>query len=52
MRVYYTNRNVLGFMCLFNELFYAALYLLYFTPGPLSKYYYTFLNTKEGYLLY
>ena len=35
MRVYYTNRTVLGFMCLFNELFYAALYLLHFTPGPL-----------------
>uniref|UniRef100_A0A2M4BYS6 CDP-diacylglycerol--inositol 3-phosphatidyltransferase n=1 Tax=Anopheles marajoara TaxID=58244 RepID=A0A2M4BYS6_9DIPT len=35
MRVYYTNRMVLGFMCLFNELFYAALYLLHFTPGPL-----------------
>lgn len=28
---------VLGFMCLFNELFYAALYLLYFTPGPICK---------------
>lgn len=37
MRVYYTNRIVLGLMCLFNELFYAALYLLYFTPGPLSE---------------
>ncbi|XP_070507672.1 CDP-diacylglycerol--inositol 3-phosphatidyltransferase [Chironomus tepperi] len=35
MHIYYTNRTVLGFMCLFNELFYAALYLLYFTPGPL-----------------
>lgn len=35
MHVYYTNRNVLGFMCLFNELFYAALYLLHFTPGPI-----------------
>lgn len=35
MRVYYTNRTVLGLMCLFNELFYAALYLLYFTPGPM-----------------
>lgn len=37
MHIYYTNRTVLGFMCLFNELFYAALYLLYFTPGPISK---------------
>ncbi|CAO1423250.1 unnamed protein product [Diamesa hyperborea] len=35
MHIYYTNRTVLGFMCLFNELFYASLYLLYFTPGPL-----------------
>ena len=35
MRIYYTNRLVLGGMCLFNELFYAALYLLHFTPGPL-----------------
>ncbi|CAG9808922.1 unnamed protein product [Chironomus riparius] len=35
MHIYYTNRTVLGFMCLFNELFYAALYLLYFTPGPI-----------------
>lgn len=38
MHIYYTNRTVLGFMCLFNELFYAALYLLYFTPGPLCKF--------------
>lgn len=37
MHIYYTNRTVLGFMCLFNELFYAALYMVYFTPGPLSK---------------
>lgn len=37
MHIYYTNRMVLGFMCLFNELFYAALYLLYFTPGPICK---------------
>lgn len=37
MHIYYTNRTVLGFMCLFNELFYASLYLLYFTPGPLCK---------------
>lgn len=37
MHIYYTNRTVLGFMCLFNELFYAALYLLYFTPGPICK---------------
>lgn len=36
MHIYYTNRAVLGFMCLFNELFYAALYLLYFTPGPIG----------------
>lgn len=37
MHIYYTNRTVLGFMCLFNELFYAALYLLYFTSGPIGK---------------
>lgn len=44
MHVYYTNRTVLGFMCLFNELFYAALYLLYFTPGPISQYSYIFFE--------
>lgn len=38
MHIYYTNRTVLGFMCLFNELFYAALYLLYFTPGPIGEF--------------
>lgn len=37
MHIYYTNRTVLGFMCLFNELFYASLYLLYFTPGPICE---------------
>lgn len=39
MHIYYTNRMVLGFMCLFNELFYATLYLLYFTPGPICKHF-------------
>ncbi|XP_015513387.1 CDP-diacylglycerol--inositol 3-phosphatidyltransferase [Neodiprion lecontei] len=35
MRVYYTNRQVLFFMCAGNEAFYAALYLLHFTEGPI-----------------
>nr|CAD7416633.1 unnamed protein product [Timema poppensis] len=35
MRIYYTSRVVLFFMCLGNEAFYASLYLLYFTEGPL-----------------
>ncbi|XP_047353908.1 CDP-diacylglycerol--inositol 3-phosphatidyltransferase isoform X1 [Vespa velutina] len=35
MRVYYTNRMVLFFMCAGNEMFYATLYLLYFTEGPI-----------------
>uniref|UniRef100_A0A0K8TLC0 CDP-diacylglycerol--inositol 3-phosphatidyltransferase n=1 Tax=Tabanus bromius TaxID=304241 RepID=A0A0K8TLC0_TABBR len=33
MRIYY-QKNVLTFMCMTNEIFYACLYLLYFTPGP------------------
>lgn len=33
MRLYY-QKDVLTFMCFFNELFYSALYLVYFTPGP------------------
>lgn len=35
MRIYYTNRTVLFFMCAGNEAFYAALYLLHFTEGPM-----------------
>lgn len=35
MNVYYTNRTVLFLMCLGNEAFFASLYLLYFTTGPL-----------------
>ncbi|KAK6636404.1 hypothetical protein RUM43_010065 [Polyplax serrata] len=34
MRLYYTNRQVLFFMCATNELFFASLYLLNFTAGP------------------
>ncbi|XP_063230211.1 CDP-diacylglycerol--inositol 3-phosphatidyltransferase [Bacillus rossius redtenbacheri] len=34
MRVYYTSRPVLFCMCAGNELFYASLYLLHFTEGP------------------
>lgn len=35
MHKYYTDRNVLFCMCAGNELFYASLYLLHFTWGPL-----------------
>ncbi|XP_014484215.1 PREDICTED: CDP-diacylglycerol--inositol 3-phosphatidyltransferase [Dinoponera quadriceps] len=35
MRLYYTNRTVLFFMCAGNEAFYACLYLLKFTEGPI-----------------
>ncbi|XP_015592937.1 CDP-diacylglycerol--inositol 3-phosphatidyltransferase [Cephus cinctus] len=35
MRLYYTNRQVLFVMCAGNEAFYAALYLLHFTEGPI-----------------
>ncbi|CAB3364487.1 Hypothetical predicted protein [Cloeon dipterum] len=35
MRIYYTSRTVLFCMCAGNELFYASLYLLHFTPGPI-----------------
>ncbi|XP_069691417.1 CDP-diacylglycerol--inositol 3-phosphatidyltransferase isoform X3 [Periplaneta americana] len=34
MHLYYTSRPLLFFMCAGNEAFYAALYLLYFTEGP------------------
>ncbi|KAI8442319.1 hypothetical protein MSG28_005856 [Choristoneura fumiferana] len=34
MRLYYTNKNVLFFMCAGNEAFYAALYVMYFYTGP------------------
>lgn len=36
MRLYY-QKDILTFMCCGNELFYSALYLLYFTNGPTSK---------------
>nr|CAB3229333.1 CDP-diacylglycerol--inositol 3-phosphatidyltransferase [Phallusia mammillata] len=35
MKVYYTSRPVLFVMCAGNELFFAMLYLLHFTEGPL-----------------
>ncbi|KAL3271223.1 hypothetical protein HHI36_021719 [Cryptolaemus montrouzieri] len=35
MNIYYTNRTVLFSMCAGNECFYAALYVLHFTQGPL-----------------
>ncbi|KAG8431148.1 hypothetical protein GDO86_019355 [Hymenochirus boettgeri] len=34
LRLYYTSRPVLFFMCAGNELFYCMLYLLHFTEGP------------------
>lgn len=37
LRIYYTNRTVLFWMCAGNEAFYCALYLLYFTEGPICK---------------
>lgn len=36
MRLYY-QKDILTFMCCGNELFYSALYLLYFTNGPTGK---------------
>ncbi|XP_068218779.1 CDP-diacylglycerol--inositol 3-phosphatidyltransferase [Palaemon carinicauda] len=35
LRFYYTSRPMLFFMCSGNELFYASLYLLHFTEGPI-----------------
>ncbi|KAL0119845.1 hypothetical protein PUN28_007935 [Cardiocondyla obscurior] len=35
MRLYYTNRLVLFIMCAGNEAFFAGLYLLHFTEGPI-----------------
>ncbi|CAH1112029.1 unnamed protein product [Psylliodes chrysocephalus] len=35
MSLYYTNKNVLFTMCAGNEAFYASLYLLHFTEGPI-----------------
>ena len=37
LRIYYTSRPVLFFMCACNELFFCALYLRYFTTGPVGK---------------
>lgn len=34
LRLYYDSRAVLFFMCAANELFFMALYLVHFTPGP------------------
>lgn len=50
MRTYYTNKPFLFFMCAGNEAFYAALYLLHFTPGPLSKNSYTIVMISSQYL--
>lgn len=35
MKIYYTSRPVLFFMCLGNEAFFAALYLMHFSEGPI-----------------
>ncbi|CAG9861062.1 unnamed protein product [Phyllotreta striolata] len=35
MSLYYTNKTVLFMMCAGNEAFYASLYLLHFTEGPI-----------------
>jgi CDP-diacylglycerol--inositol 3-phosphatidyltransferase len=35
IRRYYTDHRVLFIMCAGNEMFYACLYLLHFTVGPL-----------------
>ena len=35
MSIYYTNKTVLFWMCAGNEAFYASLYLLHFTEGPI-----------------
>lgn len=55
MRLYYTNRKVLFFMCAGNEAFYAALYLLFFTEGPTCKFYIYFvlyINNARYYIKY
>jgi CDP-diacylglycerol--inositol 3-phosphatidyltransferase len=44
MRIYYTSKPVLFFMCAGNEAFYAALYLLHFTEGPIGM----FSITRNG----
>lgn len=36
LRLYY-QKDVLTFMCFFNEVFYSGLYLLNFTTGPTCK---------------
>jgi len=41
MKLYYTSRPVLFGMCAGNEIFYASLYLLHFTSGPLYFFYIT-----------
>ncbi|KAI5733832.1 hypothetical protein M8J76_016551 [Diaphorina citri] len=36
MRLYYTSKPILFSMCFGNEAFYSSLYLLHFTPGPIT----------------
>lgn len=35
MRLYYTSKPILFSMCAANESFYACIYLLHFTEGPM-----------------
>ena len=37
LRLYYQNRSVLFSMCAANEIFYVALYMVYFYEGPSCK---------------
>lgn len=45
LRIYYTSRAVLFFMCFFNEVFYVSLYLCHFTSGPNGEF--NFLSTQS-----
>ena len=43
MKLYYTDRLVLFFMCAGNEAIDIGLYLLHFTEGPICEFYKIFL---------
>lgn len=45
MSIYYSNKVVLFSMCAGNEAFYATLYLMHFTQGPIGKF--VFLLLKQ-----
>lgn len=42
MKIYYSNKFILGLLCGANETFFAVLYLMHFTPGPFVGGYYLF----------